>query len=234
MKIINRSIKKYGSLKVFLVLISILMFINIIILTSFDTNQKTFRIDGLSFKYAGLDNTVWLFKDKDYNLLKAYTLEGTKRLDYLSRMLIVEYKGQTIRYEKNLISLETKIFVDDLLIHTDSMIKISGDYTLSISDGTVQNPSEINEPFESKLMNEIINTSSYVLDVGLINLLIFSTLFTLLGTTHLIFPKAYWHLRHFLSVSGGEPTDFFIAATQISGLLLIIFGLFFPLVIPFI
>ena len=31
------------------------------------------------------------------------------------------------------------------------------------------------------------------------------------------FPDVVWHLQHFLHVRGGEPTDFYLITTRISG-----------------
>jgi len=54
---------------------------------------------------------------------------------------------------------------------------------------------------------------------------IFGIGFILLGLVSIFFPTTMWNLQHFLSVRGGEPTDFYIWSSIISGVIFV-FGAF--------
>ena len=42
------------------------------------------------------------------------------------------------------------------------------------------------------------------------------------GFFMLLFPEQVWELQHIFTVQGGEPTDFYLITTRISGILCII------------
>lgn len=46
------------------------------------------------------------------------------------------------------------------------------------------------------------------------------------GILMVVNPKLAWELEHFFSVKGGEPTDFYLVTTRISGGIIIIFLLY--------
>ena len=61
-----------------------------------------------------------------------------------------------------------------------------------------------------------------------------SLFFLMLGLAYILFPEKMWKLRHLLSVKNGEPTDFAIFGSILSGILLVVVGiaiiLFYPLI----
>ncbi len=91
----------------------------------------------------------------------------------------------------------------------------------------------LNEIFEVRLIREVIDTVEDISEIGVINLFLFSCFLSLLGSSQVAFPKGYWYFKYSLVVEGGEPSDFFIFMTQISGLLLIAAGLLMLLFLAF-
>ncbi len=50
-------------------------------------------------------------------------------------------------------------------------------------------------------------------------------LFCAVGLFFLLKPDLVWEIQHLLSVDGGEPTEFYLICTRISGIILIIMGI---------
>lgn len=228
MKIIDKYIEKYGSLKVFLIMLLCLITINITIAIVIDINQKSFVIDNLRFKYQNVSNEAWFFKDGNDSIVKAYTLDGRRSLDIFSGTLIVEYGDTIIRQDKDLENWLSKIYVNDHLVSEENIIIVSGSNTVVDSE-IAKKTNKTDKIFEVQLIRKVVASTDYILDVGLINLIFYPCFLSLLGISQVVFPKGYWHLKYFLVVDGGEPSDFFIFITQMGGLLLIVIGLLVPL-----
>ncbi|WP_069999937.1 hypothetical protein [Cellulosilyticum sp. I15G10I2] len=224
MKLINKYIEKYGGLKVFLIMLLGLITLNIIIASITDINQKTFVIDGLRFKYDSVNSGTWYFRDENGVVLKAYNNDGRRNLTIFSGTLIFEYKDKVIRQVNDLSSMTAKTYVNEQLLYEKELlsISVSGSYPPEESN-------KIDEVFETKLIREVIAAVDYMSEVGIVNLILYSCFLIFLGTSQVAFPRGYWHLKYFLVVEGGEPSEFFIFMTQLTGLLVIAVGLLIPI-----
>ncbi len=57
--------------------------------------------------------------------------------------------------------------------------------------------------------------------------ILFGILLIIAGLVLVIFPKAAWKMKHFLTVEGGEPSDFYMIFSRVLGVFAIIMGILF-------
>ncbi len=54
---------------------------------------------------------------------------------------------------------------------------------------------------------------------------LFGILLIIAGLVLIIFPNAAWKMRHFLTVEGGEPSDFYMIFSRVLGVFAIAMGI---------
>lgn len=228
MNFINARIEKYGGAKCFTILSLCLLTIIFISSLFINSHQKSFKANGFVFKYDKLANDIWYFTDENNMVLKAYNSTGGKLLSAISNdSIIIEYDGHTIRNENSYDDFLSKLYVDDKLIYEKPLLSISVGYSNSREE--VSDFSE--DIFELQLLHGAMNVSDYISNGGFFHLFLLSCFLCVLGTSQLIFPNAYWHLKYFLVVDGGDPSEFFVFMTQLAGLICIGASLLLPVFI---
>lgn len=57
--------------------------------------------------------------------------------------------------------------------------------------------------------------------------ILFGILLVIDGLVLIIFPEAAWKMQHFLTVEGGEPSDFYMIFSRVLGVFAVIMGILF-------
>ena len=57
--------------------------------------------------------------------------------------------------------------------------------------------------------------------------ILFGILFIAMGILNIVLPEAGWKMKHFLTVEGGEPSDFYLVFARVLGVVSVIVGILF-------
>ena len=211
--------KKYSKKKLYFSLAILFSIIHIMLLIMVYKMNIRFSLDEQKFKYISQDENTILFKDNDENLLWVNIKIKSNSANSIGDKYEVKYKDKTIV--------------------VDNTQWMSGKSIITLSNGeeykTDWLPMEIREnfyeaiPYDVQLIKNINYIYNFVMDNNLFTLPLLTLPLILLGLTLFMYPEEWWRIEHILTVSGGEPTDWAISSSKISGIFILVIAIIFPI-----
>lgn len=212
---------KYGKKKVYIAIAILLIIANIITIIGLYKARTSFTIYNVKFRYVSRKNGTIIYKDHENNEVVINT-NNYRNYGFISPMGS-EYE---IRYK-------------DKVIHVVTSYLNKPEITITVSNGEEYKEEVFTYPistygqygsFEVKLVHGLNSTYYYASQkFAYIFLEIFIALIIFLGLASIMYPEKMWRLQHFLSVHGGEPTEFAIFMNQLSGVIIIIVAFIIPI-----
>lgn len=215
--------QKYGRGKIYLISALILIIINIITMVIAYQVKTSFSIGGIHFQYISRTDKEILFADSEGN--KATVTIDEKSYEKSSHFTVasryqIEYNGKVIKCD----STDWMEKGEEIITLFDGTMYAHPLLSMGTSNYNVQD----NLPFEMQLVRYINNVYKYVKEGNRFWMLIFTIPLILFGLWGLVYPEKVWRLQHWLTVSGGEPTDFALSANKFMGIFFIAIALLCP------
>lgn len=194
---IDRMIEKLGKRKLFFVLMASILIVGFVIAGAKEYYSMHFKIGDQGFKYERTEYRKTYFVDDEGRSLIVFAEGYGTFITSKYQDVIIQYKNQTIKQTFDHDSEKPiKLYLDEELIHEDEAA------------------------YYKELMVEVIEKSIYFQN-GLLTYKFFIFIFfSLIIAISIVYPEALWLLQHMLSVKNGEPTDFYIITTRITGVIL--------------
>lgn len=209
---IDRMIEKLGKIKLFFILMTSILVIGIVIAGAKEYYSMHFKIGDQGFKYERTEYRKIYFVDDEGQSLIAFAEGYGTFITSNYQDVVIQYKNRTI---KKIIDHDSekpiKLYLDEELIHEGEWVSIGA---------TGNNDNEDETAYYKALMIEVVEKSIYFQN-GLMTYKFFIfILFSLIISVSIVYPEFLWLLQHMLYVKDGEPTDFYIITTRITGVVL--------------
>jgi len=207
-------IEKLGKVKIYWVLVALSLVLCSVYARSYDHREKQFTSNDLVFRYVGFEERQWVFNDAQGRELRVQNLSGDGYPGQFDSVAIV-YDGKYI--EKN-VDMKNHVYTVSLngeVVKTGDIFDVIAGYAIKGTkyDGGVGKGTTL----EIALVNGVIDVIDYIRGPGIAQLILLNIFLSIFGALQLIYPRALWLFQHVLTVKDGEPTDFFIVTTRISG-----------------
>lgn len=210
---------KYGKKKVYTVIAILLIIANIITIIGLYKVKTSFAVYNVKFRYISHRNGIIIYKDNENNevVINAGNYRNYGFISPLGSEYEIRYKDKVI----NVVSSYLNIPEITITISNGDEYRETLNYPISTYDQY--------GPLEVKLVHGLNSTYYYASQKSAyVFLEIFIALIILLGLASIMYPEKMWRIEHFLSVHGGEPTEFAIFMNQLSGFIIIVMAFIIP------
>lgn len=205
---IDRMIEKFGKKKLFFIMLTSILIIVFTIAGAKEYQSMHFKIGDQGFIYEKTENRKTFFLDEGGLSLIAFAEGFGTSITSHYQDVVIQYNNQTI---KTAIDHESEESMINLLTTDSNGTEIILVETELTSDEVI---------FYKELMFEVIEKSIYFQN-GLLTYKFFIFIFfSLIISGFMVYPESVWFFQHMLSVKRGEPTEFYIVTTRITGVIL--------------
>jgi len=173
-------------------------------------------MEKVKFKYVSQEPNKILFEDNEGNPVIVTIDEKEYTVFALASKYHVKYKDKVIKFE-NTDLLKGNITLSNGSEYTQEFS--TQEFSRIVPHNSKKTKSNL--PFDVQLINNIEDVYDFV-EYNIFKVSsILSIPFTFLGLGLIMYPKEFWRFKHFLSVSGGEPTDLAIVGNTLVGIIIL-------------
>lgn len=214
------NVNKESRKKTYIISFLCLVIISGIIIYGTNKSNSRFSIEDKKIRYIeeqidGKEKII--FKDKGKNLL-------TVTIDKKGNPYFSFAEQYTVYYLDKIIVVDTSdVYGARRKIRLSDGTPYEEDIVNSIVRGYIDGKPK---PFDVQLVHGIEDVIKFRKDmISPIFIIIFPSILIALGLVGIIYPEKLWKLDHFLTVEGGEPTEFAIMMNFLGGIFVVLYGL---------
>lgn len=214
---------KYGKEKIYVIGLAIGIIISLITWLYISHNRASFEWQGEKFKLVREGISEAQVKDYKGNLMNIKIKQGN--WDKYTQLITIEYLDQVIIYDS------LNLFDKGIVISTPKGIVYEDKNTFGVTMANSQQEEKY-LPLEADLAYKVAAVINDDLSIGVIILFfILQVVVFAVGLMNIICPEVGWQLKHFLSVEGGEPSDFYLIMSKLGGWVTVGFACIYPFII---
>lgn len=219
-------IDKWGSNKIFLGLLAVLLLMGSITIFAIEVPKRSFQLEDQTFKYVKLDQGVYYFEDAAGNTLTAYRQGQDPRITSYYDSAWITYNGKTFLQEVDFKEADSyQLYLENDLIFKSDLMGIQytdNAFELAPIESDIYTEETI---YFRTLVHHVMSRVEYLNQSAIFNKSLMLIFTSILGLLCLIFPKKLWALQHFKSTTAGDPTLFFLVTTRIMGFIFFLLGI---------
>jgi hypothetical protein len=206
-------IENIGRKKAYLILFAITL--TIALLVSFYVNYKVnhFEHQGHIYEADRFEDRMWHITSDTGDTIIVSSKRGTRSYSLFSDITI-NIGEDTYRFYKD----------DGFTSIVELNNEVIEEYSRIITKFDEPKKTSIHKQFIDNVL-ETVSNKQYAL---LFYFIMFNLIMIAMGCFNIVNPEFSWHMRMMFVTRGGEPTDFYLAMTIISGMVIIAFGILYP------